>query len=107
MELMFISRLRKPIGVKDQDFYTAWLAEAHAAISALDAGRMKFMYKVAGEYKLVGVIEVENAESIDRIIHGLPIFRDGNMDMIESYEWLVLADYRDWASQLEALARPS
>lgn len=65
---------------------------------------MKFMFKVAGRYELIGILSVESAEQIDEIIHSLPIWKGGFMHIVEDYQWYLLTDYRIWASQLASLA---
>jgi muconolactone delta-isomerase len=107
MDLMFISKLRKPPNMDDKTFFEVWEEEARTAIAALDAGRMKFMYKVAGRYELVGFMSVEKTEQIDQIIHELPIWKSGSMHIVEDYQWFLLSDYRAWAAQLKQLAKRS
>ena len=105
MDVMFISKLRKPDAMDDATFYAIWEKEAKTAIASLDAGRMKFMFKVAGRYELIGIMSVDEPEQIDDIIHSLPIWKEGYMHIVEDYQWYILSDYRQWAKKLSSLAK--
>jgi muconolactone delta-isomerase len=52
------------------EFWDQWERETQAAIGALEAGVIKSLYKVAGQRRVIGIVEVESHDQLDRIVMG-------------------------------------
>lgn len=60
--------------VSFDELWDEWEKEVNAAQAAEQAGKIKNIYKVAGERRVIGVMDVESHEELDRIMmKGLPI----------------------------------
>lgn len=104
MEVMLWAKLQKPEGISNKEFFGVWKKESEAALAAVEAGVIKSIYKVAGKYEVVAIIEVASADQIDEIVHQLPIWRLGYAHIVPSIEWIPLRPYRNWAEHLKQLA---
>jgi muconolactone delta-isomerase len=103
MEFLFITDIVKPDGMEDKEFFQIWKAESEAATAALDAGEIKHLWKAAGQYKVVGVFDFPDADSIDAALHSLPIWAMGHHEMAQNIQLVPLRDYRHWAKDLKTL----
>jgi muconolactone delta-isomerase len=55
------------------ELWDLWEKEIEAAESAMDAGKIKNLYKVSGQRRVMGVIDAESHDELDRIMMaGLP-----------------------------------
>ncbi len=79
--------------MSDQEFFGVWKEEAKAALGAVEAGIIKNIWKVTGEYHVVVVLEVDSDDQIDEIMHSLPIWKLG-YDYIIDMEWTLLRALR-------------
>jgi muconolactone delta-isomerase len=104
MLVMFRTLLAKPEGMSNADFYGAWLEEAEASKAAVEAGIIRAIYKVPGRDEVIGIIEVEDADALDRGINSLPLWRLGYSHVVRSIEWTLLRPYERWADDLRLLA---
>ena len=51
-----------------------WEEETRATLGAVEAGKIVSLYKVSGQRRVIGVLDVENADELDQIIMaGLPM----------------------------------
>ena len=103
MEVLIHAKLHKPDRMSNQEFFGVWKQEAAAALEAVEAGAIKNIWKVAGKYDVLLVLDVESADQIDEIIHSLPIWKLG-YEYIVDLEWTLLRPYANWAKHLEELA---
>ncbi len=103
MEVLIHAKLHKPDRMSNQEFFGVWKQEAAAALEAVEAGAIKNIWKVAGKYDVLLVLDVESADQIDEIIHSLPIWKLGYEYMVD-LEWTLLRPYANWAKHLEELA---
>lgn len=103
MEFLFIADIVKPNGMDDKEFFQVWKAESEAAVAGLDAGGIKQLWKAAGVYKIIGVFDFRDANSIDAALHSLPIWAMGHHEMAQNIQLIPLRDYRDWAKDLQKL----
>ncbi len=103
MDVLIHAKLHKPDRMSDQEFFGVWKEEAKAALGAVEAGIIKHIWKVPGEYHVVVVLGVDSVDQIDEIMHSLPIWKLG-YDYIINMEWTLLRPYENWAKQLETLA---
>ena len=92
----------QPANVSNKDLVKTWIreAEAEAAIGAMDAGAVPYLWKVAGQRVVLGVVDVPTAEDLDRALGGLPIIRE--MGPGVRTEALPIYDYRTFAADLNA-----
>ena len=90
----------QPANVSNKDLVKTWIREAEAAIGAMDAGAVPYLWKVAGQRVVVGVIDAPTAEELDRALGGLPIIRE--MGPGVRTEALPIYDYRTYAADLNA-----
>lgn len=102
MDVFFRVQLAKPKSLSLSAFFDVWIAETEAVLAARDAGVIKWVYKIAGQYEVVGVITVDSAEQLDELIHGLPVWRDSNAHTIVDMEWLPVTSYEAWSRQMKA-----
>ena len=61
------------------------------------------IFKVAGKYEVVLLVEVGSESELDEAIHSLPIWTEGFQDMVE-IEATLLRPYEEWGEQLDKLA---
>ncbi len=52
------------------DFWDEWERETQAALAAIDAGVVKSLYVVAGQRRVIGIVEVESHDRLDQIVMG-------------------------------------
>ena len=104
MLVMMTADLAKPESMPAEDFYEVWRQESVAALEALEAGAIKHIWKVAGEYQVIAVFEVESGDQLDDIVHNLPIWSTGNANMVPKITFKALRAYENWAEQLNTLA---
>jgi muconolactone delta-isomerase len=85
--------------VSNQELIEIWDREADAALGAMDAGAVTHLWKVAGQRAVVGILELPDAESVDRALAGLPIVKE--MGAGVKTEVLPIYDYRTFAEDLK------
>jgi muconolactone delta-isomerase len=105
MLVMLTADLAKPESLSNKEFFEIWRQESVAALEAVKAGAIKGIWKTAGEYQVIAVIEVENGDQIDEIVHSLPIWRLGYAHMVPRISFKPLRPYANWAEQLKTLAK--
>ena len=105
MLILFHSKLTKPAGMSDKEFYGVWAEEGHAALSA-PKEVLKGIWKVAGLHEVYVLFEVESASQLDAILAELPMYKRGYSHMVET-TYSVLGPYEDWVNLMESIiARP-
>ncbi len=52
------------------EFWDAWERETQAALAAIEAGVIRSLYKVAGQRRVIGIVDVESHDQLDRIVMG-------------------------------------
>lgn len=105
MEVLFWAKLAKPESASNAEFFEVWRQESVAAIEALDAGAIKAIWKVAGKYEVIAVMEVNSGDDMDAIVHSLPIWKLGYAHIVPEITWTPLRSYRNWGEQLKELAK--
>ena len=103
MEFLFMADIVKPAGMDDKEFFQIWRAESEAATAALDAGGIKNLWKVAGAYKVVGVFDFPDADSVDAAVHSLPFWASGHHEIVQNIQMTPLRDYRNWFEDLKKM----
>jgi muconolactone delta-isomerase len=91
--------VRQPTTMSNRELIGIWDREADAALGAMDAGAVKHLWKVSGQRVVVGVLDLPDAESVDRALAGLPIIQE--MGGAVQTEVLPIYDYRTFAGDLK------
>ena len=56
------------------ELWEIWEKEADAAMQAVEAGKVVALYKVSGQRRVLGILDVESHDELDQIIMaGLPM----------------------------------
>jgi muconolactone delta-isomerase len=105
MEIMMWAKLAKPESASNKEFFEIWYKESVAAIEALKQGAIKNIWKVAGKYEVVAVMEVESGDDLDAIVHSLPIWKLGYAHIVPEISWIPLRSYQNWSNQLKTLKK--
>lgn len=105
MEVLLHAKLQKPEGCDKKEFFEVWRQESEAALAAVKAGAIKAIWKVAGKYEVLAVVEVEDGDQIDAIVHSLPIWKLGYAHIVPEISWTPLRPYANWAQDLKELAK--
>lgn len=95
--LFFIKVRVEPKELSLEDLWRLWEEEADAALGAKEAGKVVALYKVAGQRRVVGIVDVESHEELDRIIMaGLPMAH-----YLEFEEILPVRTYEGFAEDIK------
>lgn len=80
--LVFVDFRVDPKDMSLDELWEAWDAEADAALGAIEAGKVVGLYKVSGQRRVLGILDVESHDELDRILMaGLPMAH--NLTMAE------------------------
>ena len=82
-----------------QGLFGVWAEEAEAALGAKSAGVVKDLWKVVGERKVVAIVDVEDPDTLDRILFDLPIMQ--KMGHHVHVEVKSLRRYEDFAADVK------
>jgi muconolactone delta-isomerase len=91
--------IHQPEGMSTREFIEIWDREADAALGAMDAGVVTHLWKVSGQRVVFAVIELPDAESLDRALAGLPIVQE--LGGGAKTEALPVYDYRTFAADMK------
>ncbi len=105
MELMMHAKLVKPESASNKEFFELWRKESVAALEAVKAGAIKHIWKVAGKYEVILILELDNGDQMDDVIHSLPIWKLGYAHIVPEITWTPLRPYANWAEHLNTLAK--
>jgi muconolactone delta-isomerase len=86
-------------GWSNRELFEMWDREADAALAAMDAGAVTHLWKVAGQRVVFAVLELPDAETVDRALEGLPIIKE--MGATATTEALPIYDYRTFAADVK------
>lgn len=91
--------IHQPEGMSTREFIETWDREADAALGAMDAGVVTHLWKVSGQRVVFAVVELPDAESLDRALTGLPIVQElGGGAKTEAWP---IYEYRTFAADLK------
>lgn len=96
--MQFFIKVRvDPKGMSLDDLWNSWEKEAEAAMGAKAAGKVAALYKVCGQRRVVGILNVESHDELDRIIMaGLPMAH-----YLEIEEVLPVREYEHFADDVK------
>ena len=103
--MLFLIRfdIHQPEGMSTKEFIEIWDREADAALGAMDAGAVAHLWKVSGQRVVIGILDLPDAESVDRALAGLPIVQA--LGGGAQTEVLPIYDYRTFAADLKEAAQ--
>ncbi|AHY45825.1 Muconolactone delta-isomerase [Rubrobacter radiotolerans] len=79
-----------------EELWNAWEDEVNAAAGANEAGKIKSIYKVSGQRRVLVTLDVESHDELDRILmSALPMAHN-----LEIAEILPVRDYWDFAEDV-------
>ncbi len=79
------------------EMWNEWEKEAEAALAAKAAGKIVALYKVAGQRRVIGILDAVSHDELDQIIMaGLPIAHN-----LEWEEILPVREYESFASDVK------
>ncbi len=94
--LFFFSVRVDHSAVSVDQLWDEWEKEVDAAQGAVAAGKIKNLYKVSGQRRVVGVIDADSHEELDQIfMAGLPMAH-----MLEFEEIVPVREYADFADDV-------
>jgi muconolactone D-isomerase len=99
--MLFLIRfdIQQPATMSNRELIEIWDREGDAALEAVDAGAVQHLWKVAGQRVVVGILDLPDAETVDRALAGLPIVQE--MGGGVKTEVLPIYDYRTFAADLK------
>lgn len=72
--LVFVDFRVNPKELSLEQLWELWEREADAAKGAIEAGKVVALYKVSGQRRVLGILDVESHDELDQIIMaGLPM----------------------------------
>jgi muconolactone D-isomerase len=86
--------------MSQQDLFGIWAEEAGVAIGAKEAGALVDLWKVAGERRVIAVVNVDGPDTLDRILFDLPIMT--RMGQHVQIKVSALRRYEDFAADVKA-----
>ncbi|MCP5202148.1 MAG: hypothetical protein H6977_19285 [Gammaproteobacteria bacterium] len=101
MHFLVSAKISKPRSVSNKDFYGVWQRESVAGREIEKSGAP--IFKVAGEYEIVFIAEVEKPADLDDALHALPIWKEGYQDMVD-ITVKALVPYGEWGKKLDELS---
>ena len=87
--------------MSQQDLFSTWSREAEAALGAKKAGVVVDLWKVAGERRVLVVVDVDSHDSLDEILFTLPIMVE--MGQYVDIKVSALRRYEDFAGTVNEL----
>jgi muconolactone delta-isomerase len=104
MLFMLKAHLAKPAHTSNKEFYSVWRPEAEVAVAALKAGAVKGIWKVAGKFEVIAIMDMPSADDLDRAMQQLPIWKLGYSHIVTDIEIVALRPYENWAEDLKKLS---
>jgi muconolactone delta-isomerase len=94
--LVYVDFRVNPKDMSFDELWDAWEEETKAALGAMEAGKLLSAYKVSGQRRVLGILDVESHDELDRILMGgLPLAHN-----LEIAEVLPIRKYEDFAEDV-------
>jgi muconolactone D-isomerase len=62
-----------PEGLTLDELWEVWEEETKTALGAMEVGKIVSLYKVSGQRRVIGILDIESTDELDQIImSGLP-----------------------------------
>ena len=95
--LFFVKVRVEPKDLSQDQLWDAWAAEAEGALKAKAAGKIVGLYKVAGQRRVLAIMNVESHDELDQIfMAGLPMAH-----YLELEEIVAVREYEAFAGDLK------
>ncbi len=96
--MLFLFKVRvEPKDMSLDDLWDIWEKEAETALSAKKAGKIVALYKVSGQRRVIGVLDVESHDELDQILmSALPMAHH-----LEFEEILPVRPYENFAEDVK------
>jgi muconolactone delta-isomerase len=94
--LFFVNAKIKIKELSPDELWKIWETEAKEARKATEAGKLLAAYKVSGIRRVLGIVEVNSHDELDRILSTLPMAR-----YIEFEEILPIRPFDNFANDLK------
>jgi muconolactone D-isomerase len=65
-----------PASMSQKELFTIWAREAEAALGAKKAGVVIGIWKCVGTRRVIAVVDVDSADTVDRMLFDLPIMKE-------------------------------
>ncbi|MET0190557.1 MAG: muconolactone Delta-isomerase family protein [Pseudonocardia sediminis] len=96
--LFFFSVRVDHTGVTVDELWDEWEKEVDAAQGAVSAGKIKNLYKVSGQRRVIGVIDADSHDELDKIfMAALPMAH-----MLEFEEIVPIRDYASFGEDVRS-----
>ncbi|MGG0309986.1 muconolactone Delta-isomerase family protein [Priestia megaterium] len=97
----YVVKCEQPEAMDYLDFWRLWKSEAEGALAAMEAGKIVASWKVASRNIVIGVIDAESHEELDKIFNSLAMYKKmpRNMNM----EILPVIPYETWPEHLSEI----
>jgi len=83
--------------ISENELWDLWEKEAEAALGAKAAGKILTVYKVAGQRRVIMIVNMESHDELDQIAMGAMPMRH----IFEVEEILPIRDYEDFAQDVK------
>lgn len=94
--LVYVDFRVNPKDMTLDEMWDAWEEETKAALGAMEAGKLVAAYKVSGQRRVLGILDVESHDELDGILMaGLPMAHN-----LEIAEILPVRQYSDFAEDV-------
>lgn len=94
--LVFVDFRVNPKEMSLDELWDAWEEEANAALQAKEAGKVVELYKVSGQRRVLGILDIDSHDELDQIIMaGLPMAHN-----LEIAEILPVREYAAFAEDV-------
>ena len=94
--LVFVDLRVNPKDMSLDELWDIWEKEVKATLEAIEAGKVVSFYKVSGQRRVVGVMDVESTDELDQILMAdMPIAR-----YLEVKEVVSMREYEAFASDI-------
>ncbi len=100
--LFFFSVRVDHAGTTADELWDRWEEETQAALGALSAGTITNLYKVSGDRRVIGILDVSSHDELDRIaMAGLPMAH-----MLTFEEIVPVREYTSFADDVRRRWQP-
>jgi len=95
--LFFVKVRVDPKGMSLDDLWNLWEKEAEGAKGAMKAGKVVALYKVSGQRRVIGILNMDSHDELDKVLMaGLPMAH-----YLEFEEVLPVREYESFADDLK------